>query len=109
MPKLIKDFDSVTCVGVEPASEERAANWGTWRLDAIGLVGHLCLYESERKYPGGQFLCFYGRDWDEECHGLMDWDLRTSYGDLTVFGNSIIFCTKNSRYSFQKCEKSFPM
>lgn len=104
MAKIIKDYGMVECIDAVPVSSEVEVEWSTWRRDYIGRVGELNLYESEKKFPGKKFLCFFG--------SKAPWELKTSYGGLIdAYGGmiegskQIIFQTKNTRYVFRKLEE----
>ena len=104
MAKLIKDFGIVECREADPASEEAALEWADWRRNYIGFIGHLRFLESEIKHPGLQFLYFSGSTWKESMQDFWDWNLKTGYGKLSYDGDRVIFCTKNTRYVFERRE-----
>ena len=95
MAKVIKELGIVECIDITPAHD---GPWHPGRKNYIGCIGQLKLYESEKKFPGEKFLYFWGFDFKE----FSKWDLKTSYGDLTIDGDILTFLTKNSRYVFKK-------
>ena len=95
MAKVIREFGVATCVWVEPAKWEDP-EWDPWRKGYMFETGWLNLCESEKKYPGLQFLYFWGGEESEK-----DWYLKTFYGHLEQEGNKLTFTTVNSCYVFQ--------
>jgi len=95
MALVIQDLGPAICTDVQPASEEIALDWSTWRQDYIGLEGLVTICSSEKKCPGKQFLCFCSGKGAEK-----DWGLRTGYGQLSVEGTKITFITQRSCYVF---------
>ena len=94
MAKVIREFGVATCSFVEPVRPEDP-EWNLWRKAYLCEIGWLNLCESQRIFPGKQFLYFFGGSESEE-----DWHLKTSYGVLEQDGNRIVFITSNTRYEF---------
>lgn len=95
MAKVIREYIA-ECLDVQPVNEEIALEWSDWRQCYIGLEGWLNLCVSERKYPGWQFLYFFGGDESDK-----DWYLKTSYGQPQMEDGLLVFRTNNSRYTFR--------
>lgn len=95
MAKVVEDFGEVNCISAE-LHPEVAAVQSNWRRYYVGEIGTLKLMESEKKYPGQQFLYF-------SIAGPPNY-LKTSYGQLERKGRQLIFVTQNTRYVFEMKE-----
>lgn len=104
MAKVVEDFGEVTCIGAELHPEVAAVQSNSRRY-YVGETGRLMLMESEKKYPGQQFLIFGETDLVGPNHWTFQpWYLKTSYGQLERKGKQLIFVTQNTRYVFEMKE-----
>ena len=93
MAKVIRELGVAVCSFVEPVNPED--QWNPWRKAYLCKSGWLNLCESQHKFPGKQFLYFFGGHESEQ-----DWYLQTSYGLLEQDGNKVVFISSNTRYEF---------
>ena len=106
MAKIVTEYGLATLLSAE-LYPEKAAVQSNWRRDYVNSTGRLYLMESEKKFPGQQFLYFVEED---DLVGPDFWvvqpsKLRTSYGTPTIEGNELVFCSNNTRYVFRLNEK----
>ena len=67
----------------------------------MGHQGELFLYESERNRPGEKLLYFLGSEWSEDIQDFNDWCLRTGFGYLSTYNNTLVSETVNGSYTFE--------
>ena len=94
MAKLVsKHFGMV--VSIEPTKSVQDIDKWSWRKKYEGFVGLMNVYESQREYPGKNFIVIY----DIELNYL-----KTGVGELIHNGDILTLTTQNSIYTFKSMD-----